>query len=121
MFGKKACVILGVPPIESLSVVHIAHFIDCKNYEERVTTIHTCKSYNEFISDEKESNHQQVRKNKTIKRILVVDDEHDSNLAKLVLEENGFKVDSFIDPYEALETSRDAQGIEPDAGDEEAS
>ena len=47
---------------------------------------------------------QQVQKNKRIKRILVVDDEYDVNLTiKLVLEENGFKVDSFIDASEALE------------------
>ena len=40
-----------------------------------------------------------------MKRILVVDDELDnSNLAlKLVLEDNGFKVDAFTDPLLALE------------------
>jgi DNA-binding response OmpR family regulator len=39
-----------------------------------------------------------------IKRILVVDDEYDVGLTiKLVLEENGFKVDSFNDASEALE------------------
>jgi len=40
-----------------------------------------------------------------MKRILVVDDELDnSNLAlKLVLEDNGFKVDTFTDPLLALE------------------
>ncbi|MGC1931840.1 MAG: response regulator [Candidatus Nitrosopolaris sp.] len=33
-----------------------------------------------------------------------MDDEHNISLAiKLVLEKNAFKVDSFIDPYEALE------------------
>ena len=39
-----------------------------------------------------------------MKRILVVDDELDSNLTlKLVLEDNGFKVDAFTDPLLALE------------------
>jgi DNA-binding response OmpR family regulator len=39
-----------------------------------------------------------------IKRILVVDDELDSNLAlKVVLGDNGFKVDTFNDPLLALE------------------
>jgi len=39
-----------------------------------------------------------------MKRVLVVDDELDSNLAlKLVLEDNGFKVDTFTDPLLALE------------------
>jgi DNA-binding response OmpR family regulator len=38
------------------------------------------------------------------KRILIVDDESDVNLTlKMVLEENGFKVDSFTDPLSALE------------------
>ena len=38
------------------------------------------------------------------KRILIVDDESDVNLAvKMVLEDNGFKVDSFTDPLLALE------------------
>jgi DNA-binding response OmpR family regulator len=38
------------------------------------------------------------------KTVLVVDDESDVNLTlKMVLEENGFKVDSFTDPLLALE------------------
>jgi DNA-binding response OmpR family regulator len=38
------------------------------------------------------------------KRILIVDDESDVNLTlRMVLEENGFKVDSFTDPLLALE------------------
>jgi len=39
-----------------------------------------------------------------MKRILVVDDEYDISLTiKVVLEENGFKVDSFNDATQALE------------------
>jgi DNA-binding response OmpR family regulator len=38
------------------------------------------------------------------KRVLMVDDESDVNLTlKMVLEENGFKVNSFTDPLLALE------------------
>ena len=38
------------------------------------------------------------------KRVLLVDDEPDLNLTiKMILEENGFKVDSFTDPLSALE------------------
>jgi DNA-binding response OmpR family regulator len=44
-----------------------------------------------------------VQKNRGIKRILLVDDEYDVNLVmKLVLEENGFKVDSFTVASEGL-------------------
>ena len=45
--------------------------------------------------------------NKSIKRILVVDDEYDISLTiKVVLEQNGFKVDSFTNTSEALENVR---------------
>ena len=53
---------------------------------------------------ERESNHQQSRRDNRVKRILVVDDEYDISLTiKVVLEENGFKVDSFTDAFEALD------------------
>ena len=46
------------------------------------------------------------------KRVLIVDDEPDINLAvKIVLEENGFKVDSFTDPFLALENFRKEAGM----------
>jgi DNA-binding response OmpR family regulator len=45
--------------------------------------------------------------NKSIKKILVVDDEYDISLTiKVVLEENGFKVDSFTNASETLENFR---------------
>jgi DNA-binding response OmpR family regulator len=50
-----------------------------------------------------ESNHQ-IQKDNGVKRILLVDDEFDISLVmKLLLEENGFEVDSFTDAFEALE------------------
>ncbi|HXP53088.1 MAG TPA: response regulator [Bacteroidia bacterium] len=53
---------------------------------------------------ERESNYQQSQRDNRIKRILLVDDEHDITLVvKLVLEGNGFRVDSFTDAFEALE------------------
>ena len=46
------------------------------------------------------------------KRVLIVDDEPDVNLAvKIDLEENGFKVDSFTDPFLALENFRKEAGM----------
>jgi CheY-like chemotaxis protein len=104
MFGKIECVTLGLTTIESLTEIQISHFIACKNYEEKITTIHTCKIYNDVFNKERESNQQKVQKNKRIKRILLVDDEYDVSLVmKLVLEKNGFKVDSYTNPSEALE------------------
>lgn len=74
--------------------------ITTKNYGERITTIRVCEVYDGTFSRERESNQQQVQKNK---RILLVDDEHDVNLTiSLILEENGFKVDSFTDAFQAL-------------------
>jgi DNA-binding response OmpR family regulator len=82
----------------------ISHLIACKRYDEKITTILMCKAYNDIFSRETESNRQQVQKNKRIKRILLVDDEHDVNLTiRIVLEDNGFKVDSFTDASQALE------------------
>ena len=47
------------------------------------------------------------------KRVLIVDDEPDLNLTiKMILEENGFKVDSFTDPLSALENFKEgAAGV----------
>jgi DNA-binding response OmpR family regulator len=79
----------------------MSHFIVCKNYDERITTIHTRKVYADTFGMKRESIQQQVQKNK---RILLVDDEYDVNLTiRIVLEENGFKVDSFVDAFQALE------------------
>ena len=75
--------------------------ITTKNYDERITTIRVCEVYDGTFSKERESNQQQVQENQ---RILLVDDEHDVNLTiSLILEENGFKVDSFTDAFQALE------------------
>jgi DNA-binding response OmpR family regulator len=43
---------------------------------------------------------------------LIVDDECDINLTvKMVLEENGFKVDSFTDPFLALQNFKEQDGM----------
>ena len=74
--------------------------ITTKNYDERITTIRVCEVYDGTFSRGRESNQQQVQENQ---RILLVDDEHDVNLTiSLILEENGFKVDSFTDAFQAL-------------------
>ena len=76
----------------------ISHFIACKSYDERITTIHTRKVYDDTM---KRESIQQIQKNK---RILLVDNEHDVNVTiRIVLEETGFKVDSFSDASQALE------------------
>jgi DNA-binding response OmpR family regulator len=46
------------------------------------------------------------------KKVLIVDDEPDVNLTlKMVLEDNGFKVDSFTYPFLALESFRKQAGM----------
>jgi DNA-binding response OmpR family regulator len=56
---------------------------------------------------DRESNHERFQKDNGIKRILVVDDESDISLTiKVVLEENGFKVDSFTGASQALQNFR---------------
>ena len=46
------------------------------------------------------------------RRVLIVDDEPDVNLAvKIVLEENGFKVNTFTDPFLALENFTKEAGM----------
>src|SRR5215469_17106574 len=105
MSGKVECVSLGLATVEFLPEIQISHLIACKKYDEKITTILMCKDYDDIFGREsRESNQQQVHKNKRMKRILVVDDEYDICLVvKLVLEGNGFKVDSFTDATEALE------------------
>jgi CheY-like chemotaxis protein len=100
MSGKLT---LGLTTIDFLPEIQIPQLIACKKYDEKITTILMCKAYDDIFSRERKSNGQ-VQKNKRIKRILVVDDEHDVNLTiRVVLEENGFKVDSFTDASQALE------------------
>ena len=107
MFDRAGRASLDLTLTECLLEVKIAHFIAGKNYDEKITTISMCKSYYD-LTIEHESNQeqeqQQVQKNKRIKRILVVDDEYDISFTiKVVLEQKGFKVDSFTDASEALE------------------
>jgi hypothetical protein len=60
----------------------ISHFIVCKNYDERITTIHTCKLIDDTM---KKESIQQIQKNK---RILLVDGEHDVNVTIRIVLEN---------------------------------
>src|SRR5215467_2295910 len=104
MSGKVECVTLGLATVEFLPEIQISRFIACKRYDEKITTILMCRAYDDIFGRERESNQQQVHKNKRIKRILLVNDEHDINLTiRLILEDNGFKVDSFTDASQALE------------------
>ena len=74
----------------------IAPFIACKKYDETITVINTSKGHEAWRE-------QQLVNCKRTKRILVVDDECDTNLTlKVVLGESGFKADSFTDPLAAL-------------------
>ncbi|MDQ6668775.1 MAG: response regulator [Thermoproteota archaeon] len=80
---------------------NVASFMACRKYDETITVINTSKGY---VSDREQNLQQQLVKNIIReKRILVVDDEYDTNLTlKIVLEESGYKVDSFTDPLAAL-------------------
>ena len=80
----------------------IDSFLSSKKYDETITTIKTSKAYD--IYREPKSKQQLVKNNKGAKRILVVDDDHDiSFVIRLVLEDNGFKVDVFNNPLTALQ------------------
>lgn len=73
----------------------IASFIACKKYDEKISVITTSK---QVLCRESQPANCKPRK-----RILVVDDESDTNLTiKIVLEADNFKVDSFTDPQAAL-------------------
>jgi CheY-like chemotaxis protein len=75
----------------------IAPFITCKKHDETIIIINTNKGHEVWRE-------QQLVSCKRTKRILVVDDEYDTNLTlKVVLEESGFKVDSFTDPLATLQ------------------
>jgi adenine/guanine phosphoribosyltransferase-like PRPP-binding protein len=59
----------------------MSQFIACKNYDERITTIHTSKVYDDTFNSERKLIHQQVQKNK---RILLVDDWLSTLISKFV-------------------------------------
>ena len=71
-------------------------FIASKKYDDEISVITTSKQ--QVLYGESEPATCKPRK-----RILIVDDEFDTNLTiKVVLEEDNFKVDSFTDPRAAL-------------------
>jgi DNA-binding response OmpR family regulator len=91
----------------------VALFISCKNYDKTITRRHLQaiktsdygggrSSYHHKKKDKIEKRTTKGGKKK--KRILVVDDENDLNLLlKIVLEDNGFEVNTFNDPLLALD------------------
>jgi CheY-like chemotaxis protein len=96
--GRKGrCTILISSLEDDYLAAGIASSIACEKYDETITVINTSKGHEVWRE-------QQLVNCKRTKRILVVDDEYDTNLTlKVVLEESGFKVDSFTDPLAALQ------------------
>src|SRR5438105_1727818 len=80
-----------------------------KHYEETIMKLHllytATQTHTHMNKEENQYHHHQTKIDRnTKKRILIVDDEPDINLTfKIVLEDNGFKVDSFTAPLLALE------------------
>ena len=79
------------------------------HYEETIMKLHlqyaTATTQTHDHSNKDGENHRQTEIDRnTKKRILIVDDEPDINITfKIVLEDSGFKVDSFTAPLLALE------------------
>jgi PleD family two-component response regulator len=96
--GRKGRYTILIPSLDDDYLAEgITSLIACKKYDETVTVINTTKGHEAWREQ------QLVNYNRT-KRLLVVDDEYDTNLTlKVVLEESGFKVDSFTDPLAALQ------------------
>lgn len=80
-----------------------------KHYEETIMKLRlqytATQTHTHMNKEENQYYHHQTKIDRnTKKRILIVDDEPDINLTfKIVLEDNGFKVDSFTAPLLALE------------------
>jgi CheY-like chemotaxis protein len=82
----------------------IVPFIAVRNNDEMLSAVPRSKSYG--LNGQKHE-HQKIKYEKGVKRILLVDDEDDINLTvKLVLEGSGFNVDSFTDPLLAVDSFR---------------
>ena len=90
----------------------VALFISCKNYDKTITRRHLQaietsdygggRSY--YNKKKKDKIEKRTSKGGKKKRILVVDDENDLNLLlKIVLEDDGFEVNTFNDPLLALD------------------
>jgi DNA-binding response OmpR family regulator len=87
-------------------------FISCKNYDKTITRRHLqaieTSDYGgggrSYYNKKKDKVEKRTSKGGKKKRILVVDDENDLNLLlKIVLEDNGFEVNTFNDPLLALD------------------
>jgi len=70
MSGKVECVTLVLATVEFLPEIHISHLIACKKYDEKITPILMRRTYDDIFGRQRESNQQQVHKNKRIKIIL---------------------------------------------------
>ena len=89
----------------------VALFISCKNYDKTITRRHLqaieTSDYGggrSYYNKKKDKIEKRTSKGGKKKRILVVDDENDLNLLlKIVLEDNGFEVNTFNDPLLALD------------------
>ena len=86
-------------------------FVSCKNYDKTITRKHlqaigTSDYYGRRRYHDKKNDKIEKKASKRVKkkRVLVVDDEKDLNLLlKIVLEDNGFEVNTFNDPLLALD------------------
>jgi CheY-like chemotaxis protein len=100
---------MGVYVSLSLAVAGAAHDTRSENYDLGITPMCVqstgdSRQYGYYYMQEQID---KQKENKGIKRVMVVDDEDDINLVfKIVLEENGFKVDSFNNSLMALENFR---------------
>ena len=82
----------------------IVPLIAVRNNDEMFSAVPRSKSYG---LNGHQHEHKEIKYEKGVKRILLVDDEGDINLTvKLVLEGNGFNVDSFTDPLLAVDSFR---------------
>ena len=104
MCGKGEYTSLTPSLDEERLVDSMASFEACKNYDERISVIHRSKYYGLYTEQLPQ---QQIKNGKAAKRVLLVDDDHDINLTlRLVLEDSGFKVDSFTNALLALASFR---------------
>lgn len=89
------------------------HYIACKDYDKSITRKiqSAIKSSNSSSMTQSKQNRNDSKETQVNKRIMIIDDDEDTNLLfKIVLEasdhNNKIKVNSFNDPFDALENFR---------------